>query len=192
MAIHIQTWTGTNSARITDMTDAGRRGCRCRVLRFQGAPWYAGPCETPEQVAAREWTGRIMAEIVFLRGEPANFDRTAHAIRELMEAARAAGALSCYLSLSDESIRAIDAPRVPLTAGVAGHWSAGADETGISLRQLDDVNEWSEITHDQSPARAYAIAAKVWARVQSAATLREASAILCAAGARLHGYCAMD
>ena len=37
MAIHVQVWTGSGTARITDMTNAGKRGKTCRRLRFSGA-----------------------------------------------------------------------------------------------------------------------------------------------------------
>ena len=36
MKIHVRTWLGSGSCRITDMTDAGKRGRKCRVLRFSG------------------------------------------------------------------------------------------------------------------------------------------------------------
>jgi hypothetical protein len=111
---------------------------------------------------------------------------------DLVEAARSRGVPEGYLSVHDEEIRAIDAPKPLLTAGVVGVWSGAADERGIRLQALNDINQWTEITFNQTEAKAYAIAARVWPQVQKAATLSEARRILSDAGARLHGWCAMD
>jgi hypothetical protein len=102
-------------------------------------------------------------------------------------------AQSCGSCQSAElTVRGVDAPKEPLQAGVEGKWSAGADESGVSLSQLDDVNEWREITHGQMPARAYELARKVWDRVKAARTRIEASDIPTAASCKLHGYCGLN
>lgn len=187
MSIHIQTWSGSSSARITDMTDAGKRGKMCHVLRFQG-----DPCTSRHDSASRIATFDIMRRIEALTPKD-TYEYAQDVLTTLIEDARAAGVADWAVNVYHETIKAIRAPRPVLTAGVDGKWSASANEDGISMRQLDDINEWSEITpHDQSKVRAYELAAKVWPRVQAALSLRAAADILRDAGCKLHGYCAMD
>ncbi len=168
--IHVQTWESGCSGRITDMTNAGKRGKRCRVIRFANRGDTA--------------TCSIFYEIKALPLS-LSFDTAAEMLREMV--ARVDG-----VTLDEELIRGIDAPVTPLSAGVAGKWAGHADQTGISLSALDDINEWREVTIRQTGPAAYAIARKVWERVKTAATVYEAGRILREAGASLHGYCGMD
>lgn len=76
---------------------------------------------------------------------------------------------------------------------IPGVWSGSLDDDGVHLRDLTDTNnEPTEITHDQAPARAYALGARVWPQVQAAKTMHEAARILRDAGCRLHYFCAVD
>jgi hypothetical protein len=185
MTIHVRVWSGTGSARVTDMTNAGKRGKACRVLRFSG--WMPFGGEEFHQ-RCRDLCAQVLS---YVQAQPADadFDPVAARVREIVQAS---GLPEHAVAVYDETIRGIDAPRPVLTAGVSGKWSASASEDGVSLRQLDDVNEWTEITHGQTPARAYDLAANVWPKVQAARTQVEASDILGAAGVRLHGYCGLD
>lgn len=188
--LHIQTWSGSRTARITEMTNAGKRGKTCRVLRFSGVPFDDCYATTKEQRDAVQITRDIGYEIEHL-SDTADFDTVrALLLRKLVTFT--APDLPSMVQIYDEEIKGIDAPRETLTAGVPGKWSAGADEHGISLAQLDDVNQWREITSRQTHFAAYEIARKVWDRVLQAATLRDAAEILRGAGAKLHGYCGMD
>jgi hypothetical protein len=191
MAIHVRTWSGSRSATITEMTNAGRRGKRCRVLRIEGCagdPWSS---DEPWAKAVRH-SQAILGEVARY-GAECDFDVVAARVGYLVGRAREEGVPEGHLGSRVESIRGIDAPRAVLTAGVEGKWSASIDENGVHLRDLNDVNEWTEITaHGQSRAEAYRLAASVWAKVEAATTRRDASHILSAAGCRLHGYCAMD
>jgi hypothetical protein len=199
--VHVQVWTGTNTARVTDMSFADKAGKRCAVLTFRGW-WENGPTDDPVRLDALQTTLDILRWLEEA-GRETPFNLVRDRLSEIVEAAagrglrvRLAGDESVpthyHLALYDEEIKAIDAPKPLLTAGVEGQWSASADETGIHVRDLMSVNEWTEITHGQTNARAYAIAKAVWPQVQTAKTRHEASAILRAAGAKLHGYCAMD
>lgn len=199
MAIHVQMWMGSGNARVTDMTNAGKRGKFCRALRIQGTN------------GGSSWTGaKLAADYTYeavhvLRRLPefvddftpftaaADFDRVMESISAIAAIALSAGVSPHSLDVAEEMIKGIRAPRPVLTAGRSGLWSARADIGGIHLRKLDDVNEWTEITpSSQSSARAYEIAARVWPSVQAAISMHAASDILSRAGARLHGYCAMD
>lgn len=184
MAIHVKVYSGSGNGTITDMANAGKRGKTCRTLTFLGdaAAVIDRLCTTPEQRAARGGCYALECRPVN-EVRPDDFDAVCGEVR---------AAAHPTTRLIDGEIRGVDAPRPVLTAGVAGKWSAGADETGVSLHDLDDVNQWTEITFKQSPAKAYELARKVWDRVKAAATRYEASNILTAAGCRLHGYCAMD
>jgi hypothetical protein len=191
--VHVRTWSGQDSARVTDMTHAGKAGKRCAVLRLSGAPWHEWAVKDNPVMLDAVQTSREMCrwlEEAEKGGIP--FAMIRDRLMEMLDAARDRRVPESYLALHDEEIRAIDAPKPLLTAGVEGEWSASADEDGIHIRDLVSVNEWTEITHDQTNARAYAIAKSVWPQVQTAKTRHEASAILRAAGARLHGYCGMD
>lgn len=197
MSVHIQIWEGGPSARITDMVNAHRRGKECRVLRVSCVRWHCDPSKlNQEQQIAARYSTEMMAHVSELQRLSSHitfaFDDIREGLISLVNLARSKGASDSYLSVQEETIKAIKAPRVVLTAGVDRKWSAHADESGISMSDLVDVNMWAEITHGQTGARAYEIAARVWPDVQKAATLREAAEVLRKAGARLHGYCRMD
>jgi hypothetical protein len=197
MSVHIEIWEGGPSARITEMVNAHKRGLDCRVLRVSCVRWHCDPLKLkPEQQLAARYSTEMMAHISEIQRLSSHvafaFDDIREGLISLVNLARSKGAGDSYLSVTDETIKAIRAPRVALTAGVEGKWSASADESGISMLDLVDVNQWREITHRQTAARAYEIAAKVWPRVQAAPTLRAAAEVLRQAGARLHGYCGMD
>lgn len=193
MTIHVRTWPGSGSFRITDMTGAGKRGRKCRVLRFSGtcADAWVAKGDALAEVAAK--ASREALDLAGRLDGETPFDDARAAVLGIISRARAAGVSEYLVAVYDEDIRAIDAPRPKLTASVEGVWSASAEEEGIPMEDLADRwNEWREITFGQTAARAYAIAARVWEKVQAAATLHEARGILLAAGAKLHGYCGMD
>src|SRR3990167_3295878 len=186
-------WTGSRSARITDMTNAGKRGKVCRILRVSGTPWQPGNYAnlTTDQQNALDWSDRVFSACyVIPRGCDSDgqilhleFDQVTAPIRALVTEARASGIPEWACATYDETCKGIHAPRPILTAGVSGKWGASANETGISLRQYDDVNEWSQITpHDQTGPRAYELAAKVWDRVKACDKMSQAADILQAAG----------
>jgi hypothetical protein len=190
--IHVQIWDGSRSARLTDMTNAGKRGKTCRIYRFSGACWGYGSNLNDLQRRAYDVTNHILH---YLKAVVAteSYDTVRDQVSFMVDEARHDGIPEGYVAGYDEEIKAIKAPRQVPTAGVAGVWGGHADEDGISLEDLKDPNMWREITHhDQSRVRAYEIAAKVWPQVQQAKTLHDAADILRAAGARLHGYCGMD
>lgn len=187
MTIHVRVWTGAGSARVVEMTNAGKRGKMCRMVRFSG--W--SPCGGDETA---QRSSRLCADVLhFLTvtvNAESNYDLVADGIRQFV---RAAALPEGMASVHDEEIRGIDAPREPLRAGIEGLWSASADEEGVHLRDLKDVNEWTEITSSkQTNAKAYELAVKVWDRVKEAKTRYEASTILHDAGCKLHGFCGLD
>lgn len=206
MKTHARLWIGTGGFCVTDMTHAGKVGKVCRTLRFNGYPWdieHSQHASDSDKAAAR-WSRTIYYKLYEFAGIecgyqheieiPLPFEEVKAALESIVEKAYSDGVSvnAGRLTLYEEPIKGIEAPAPALTAGVEGKWSAGADETGISLRQHDDPNEWSEITHGQTGWSAYKAAIKVWSRVKLAKTLSEAREILRSAGARLHGYCAMD
>ena len=186
--VHLRTWTDSGTFTLTDMTNAGKRGKVCRTLRFSGghACWSDG-------------VGNLAAhhslQIISMVEEAVateTFDTIRERVRDMVATARSEGVPADYLTSYDEKVRGIDAPRLTLTAGVDGVWSASADDDGVSLADLNDVNEWRECTHGQAETRAYDLARKVWGQVQAATTRHEASRILREAGCKLHGYCGLD
>jgi hypothetical protein len=185
--IHVQTWTGSGSIRITDMTLAHKRGKRCRTIHCSG--WMPDSWEEPHKTYRDTTLGLLRwAESI---DRAASFDDVA---AELRRQVTAAALPDHVVTISEEDIRAIDAPRPVLTAGVPGKWSASADESGVIIDEDADQNNMPcMITpHDQTKARAYELAAKVWDKVKLAATFSEAGDILGAAGCKLHYYCRMD
>jgi hypothetical protein len=187
------------------MEHAGKRGKRCRTLRISGAPWTDTGNDSPRDAAAR-WTWQLMHRLQKLAPDvatqphraprfivPLPFEQAADIVRQTIEEARAEGVPDGYLQAYDEEIRGIDAPRPVLSAGIAGKWSATADEDGLHLADLADaMNEPRMINTRQTDAEAYRLAAKVWHLLARARTMHEAADILTAAGCRLHYYCAMD
>lgn len=191
--IHKQIWSGSRSARITDMINAGKRGKLCRVLRVSGAPWDVGVSKDSTESSAVHYSQQILLAVERL--DPSTpFDDARQSLLAVLAEARNAGVPEDYVNIYDESCRGVDAPREKLTHCVSGVFSCGADETGIRLHSLNDPhNDWTEITPcKQSGPRAYDLAHKVWDQVQQCATLREASDVLRRAGCKLHGYCAID
>lgn len=193
-SIHVRTWSGSQAARITDMANAGKRGKRCRVLRFSGAGWSTSSTLSERQNEAANATREILGFVERL-DPSASFDEVAGTIAGMIDLARKAHDLpEAWLTCCADEIRGVDAPRPVLTAGVAGKWSASADENGITVNdEVDQNNLPCMITPSgQQSSRAYDLAAKVWDRVRSAASFSEVGEILGAAGCKLHYYCRMD
>jgi hypothetical protein len=198
MTIHIRTWIGGH-ATVTDMTNAGRRGKKCRVLRFSGVPWlHYVVADDPVRLVAVDLTRDVLYYLGGLPGSApqfghdATFDQVRDMVNTVVSAGRKLGVPEGLVALYDEEIRGIDAPRPLLQAGVDGAWSASADEDGVILHDLQDINEWTEISRGQTGATAYELARKVWDQIRTARTRHEASKILTESGVRLHGFCGLD
>ncbi len=190
--IHTQTWSGSGSARVTDMTFAGKRGKTCQVLTVhgEGSRWIE-PSRT-EQRKAMDYTTEIH-ELIKSSAVESSFEEIQKQVTSVIDRARADGVGENWLSLESRTIRGVDAPKPKLVIDADG-FSACADDDGITINDKRDLNnEPSMITrHDQAKNAAYAIAAKVWEKVKSAKTFSEAGNILSGAGAKLHYYCRVD
>ena len=183
---HVRTWSGARSALVTDMTNAGKRGKTCRQLHV-AEPWrhYSSGQTLPQGWG--DWLD------LFSRLEALEKGTGEESYEDIALLVRAACAGCPEIKHDEREVRGVDAPRPLLTAGLEGVWSGSADEGGIHLRDLvDRNNEPTAITHDQTNARAYELARKVWDGVKLARTMGEASDILSAAGCRLHYFCAVD
>lgn len=185
--IHVKVWMGTDSVNITDMENAGKRGKLCRVAQFRGwSPVGGGDEGAASRTLScnvRRWAQDLPESTPFL-------DALA-TLREMVAAANLPS--HCAQLFDDETIRGIDAPREPLTAGLPGVWAATAKEDGLVLDDLSDkLNEPAAITHGQAGSRAYSIARKVWPAVQACNSFYEACRTLGDAGCKLHSYCRMD
>lgn len=171
--IHVQIWVGSETVQVTDMTNARKRGKKCRVVVVHGGEEAVNMVKKFDLATPYEIIRDAITELAS--------DRKSRGMR---------------MDTYDEEIRGIDAPLPPcdtLTAGIEGVWSASAGNHGISIHNIADRwNEWTEITHGQTKARAYGIAKKVWHLVLKAETCHEAADILSQAGAKLHGFCAID
>ena len=191
MSLHVEATEYGEWFRITDMTNAGKRGKRCRVLRFAGWRPHVG-CDDRTSDAAKSHSlcFEMMRFTASVRPD-ASFDDVCAAARSLVSAA---GLPESYARLDVEEIRGVDAPRPRLVAGVDGKWSASADIRGVSINDdADRFNEPCVITrHTQKATAAYEIAARVWDRVKAAATFGEAWSILTNAGWKGHYYCRVD
>jgi len=189
--IHVQTWN--RSARITDMTNAGKRGKKCEVFSFRGVLWDGGPGLDELQALEARWTIEICRGIKALSPDT-SFAAAKTAVFAALANAYAEGVSPNMVACYEEEIRGVDAPVSKLTHRVPGIFSVCADETGIHMRaENDPCNEWTEITaHGQSPSQAYRLAAKVWPQVCECQRLGQAADVLRAAGCKLHGYCAVD
>jgi hypothetical protein len=189
MPIHVQIWTGARNARVTDMTNAGKRGKTCRLLRFSGCSWFFN---NPISTLAAECTDEVFGRLEGLAPD-CDWEKAVEIVRNVVDACRAAGVpehfVACY---DDETCKGIDAPKPKLEAG-NDKWLGWADSDGIHLRDLTDRNnEPCECTFKQTNAKAYTLAAKVWDKVKEAETMHGASEVLRAAGCKLHGWCAVD
>ncbi len=190
--IHIQTWKGGPSARITDMTNAGKRGKVCRTFHWQGYRWN-GARDAENKRYHDNASASLQTEVMIDRELTAEMDYNS-AVLAIRASMAKWPAEERFVSVREDTIKGIDAPREKLTAGVDGVWSGGAGENGIHLADLTDQNNDPRIItpSSQSSARAYDLARKVWFRVMQAKTMHEASEILGGAGCKLRYYCAMD
>lgn len=188
--INVKIWESARCARITDMTNAGKRGKTCRLLRFRGSS--AMPWPNPVSHAACDATDEILGRLGGLP-ESASFDDVAALLHNAVAVARAAGVSADLVAVfDDETVRGVDAPKPKLTAGNE-KWSGYIDEDGVHLEDLSDKNNLPhERTHGQAPDKAYKLAKKVWHLVERAETMGAAAKILREAGCALHGWCAMD
>lgn len=175
-SIHIRTWSGSLSAVVTEMANAGRRGKVCRTLRLSGSVY--------EQDPGYGEVFHFFCGLAELSGE--------ESLDDVLLLARALQAEVPEFKFYEETIRGIDAPRVRLVAGVEGAWIGSADEDGVGLADLRDRANEPRARSRGTPARAYTLAAKVWARVQAARTYPEALDVLRDAGLDLSTYCAVD
>ena len=60
MTIHIRTWSGAGSGTVTDMTNAGKRGKKCRTIYFGGWLNNGAPRTEPARIHTFTlvlWTG---------------------------------------------------------------------------------------------------------------------------------------
>ncbi len=190
--IHVQIWEQAGNARVTDMTNAGKRGktCATLVIHGEGARWV-----DPKNVAQRVAMSFTTEVLTYLRslGAAVEFLEVAFKVAAIVSRAQAEGLSSEWLHADQGSIRGIDAPKPKLTVD-APFFSACADEDGITIDDKKDANNQPcMITSSaQTKGAAYSIAAKVWGQVCKATTFSEAGRILSEAGARLHYYCRMD
>lgn len=193
MSTYIKIWSGGGSVRFVDMTNAGRVGKVCRDMTIYGQR-YGTFCDKEPYKSLLNATDSLFADIEHLAGEESKregvviekpFDEVCALFRER--------AVSAGLNLNDRELKGVDAPKPVLTAGIPGVWSGRLDNDGVHLRDLTDMNnEPCMITIRQGHNTAYRKAAKVWALVCEAKTMRQASELLGAAGCNLHYYCAMD
>ncbi len=189
--LNIQTWSGSGSASITDMDNAGKRGKTCRVFQFRGWRNNGG---TPEADRANEFTALVIGILVVEHDRPTlDFDGLHRLITSMVDTANREQPLAGGIAIYDETIRGVDAPVPVLTAGVAGLWSARADKDGLAITDdADKYNEPAMITTRQKHGQAYRLAAKVWTQVQGCATFSQVGDVLKVAGCKLHYYCRMD
>lgn len=190
--IDVRTWNGSRSATMTDMSNAGKRGKRCAVLRFSGVS-YPGSSDLAKQAILA--TDEIMDVIEgFKTSETLDFGTAAGIVEAMVAHARKAGIPEGYVSSYRDEVRGVDAPVPKLVHCVPGVFSAVADNDGLTLTDLaDHYNEWTEITpSSQQNSHAYRLAAKVWSSVAQCSNLHDAANVLRAAGCKLHGFCAVD
>ena len=189
--IHVQTWSGSCTARITDMANAGKRGKTCRVLRFSGCPWPSGTGNDLQQ-RGRQATADILQAIEGFTPDR-DFDMVAALLQAAIQKARNDGIPESHVAAYPEELKGIHAPVPRLTASGEG-WSASADESGISVNDdADAYNMPCMITPSgQTNNQSYKLAAKVWEQVKAATSFHDVGDILRAAGCKLHYYCRMD
>jgi len=168
-----------SSARVTDMTDAHKRGKSCN--RFSLSCWSGSDRAFSLFHDAKRFLESLAPDSSFedaYRGCKAIADGYALPSNEA--------------ALEIGSIRAIDAPREVLSHR-SDRWSIRVDGSGISISDLTDLhNEPRCITSRQTGGAAYAIAKRLWPRLTECGTMGQASSLLMEHGAKLHSYCAVD
>lgn len=181
--VHVQTWSGADNARITDMANAGKVGKRCAVFSFQGWRPHGG------EERHRRCSDATAAIMHYLD----TAEDTYAALLERVQALVAEADEPDWLRVTCDEIRGVDAPVPVLSYLLDGKFSVGADKDGIHLYDIEDrANEPACITHNQSPRVAYKIAKKMWPAVTAAASFSQAWNVLSDAGAALHYWCRMD
>jgi hypothetical protein len=134
-------------------------------------------------LVVREWAEKLDTSTAF--------DDAETALRAMVAEYAPLPAYACEVYTDD--IRGVDAPRSPLVAGVAGKWSAKADESGVFVSEdADKYNEPALMTHKQSKAIAYTKAARVWDQVAACQSFSQVWDVLRGAGCQLHYWCRVD
>lgn len=184
--IHVQTWTGATSGRITDMTNARKRGKTCDVIRFSGwNPYGEGePYETIRNTCydIRRWLESLPADSDF-----------ATVAAELERRVNAAGLPEHACAAYRETIRGVDAPLPVLTAsGPNDAWTASATIDGITIYDNKDQNNLPAVMVNGSIQKAYGIVAKHWDRVKACPTFHSVDQLFRELGLSTHYWCRMD
>ena len=115
--IHVQIYRAARNGRITDLTNAGKRGKTCRAIRFRGTdnPHLWGRADDfAENVSAH--TRGVIQFLDRAAADPDyTFDMVEAGLRVLVDGARAEGVSADLLDYSEETIRGIDAPLPPFS-----------------------------------------------------------------------------
>jgi hypothetical protein len=174
--INVRVWSGSGSAFVVEMANAGKRGKTCRALRISTSAVY-------DRDPAYGEVRHFLSNLEGLDGTQ-DFD-------DVVTMARAVKAEAPSFEFYLESVRGIDAPKAKLLARNE-KFSASADESGVHLADLTDHCNEPRALSRGSASRAYDLAKKVWSRVELAETFHQAVEILESAGIDLHCYCGMD
>lgn len=176
--IHVRTWSGSQTVRVTDLTNAGKRGKTCRTIHAS----FSGRVGD-DAAGYGEWLHATRETLPGLDVTETSFDDVCTYLRAL------SGLVA--LDLREETIRGVDAPLAPITAS-GTKFAASASEDGITVScRVDRANLPSALSRG-SNAKAYAIAAKVFPTLADTMSFHEVVSALVAAGADMHSYCAMD
>lgn len=176
--INVRTWSGSQTACVTDMTNAGKRGKTCRTVHVS----FAGFGQKDED-GYGEWLHAVNTVIPSLDTAETSFDDVMTYLRALAAVAK--------VELRERTIRGVDAPK-PVLMASGPKFAASANEEGISIACLVDHNNLPKGYSRGSAARAYAIAAKVFPTLTPDMGMHAVASALSAAGADMHTYCAMD
>jgi hypothetical protein len=186
--LHVHVWKGSRTARVTDVANAGKRGKTCTQFVVMAT---CPDGKSDEAHAKYNFCTGALHEIEELPRQM-SLSELGIFMGKLVERAREAGLSERQFSVEMGQIKGIHAPRKPLSYVRDGEWFVEADENGIRMGQLNDPNEWRDITIRQSAARAYEIAEQVFPLVANQQSYSQMRDLFTRAGARLHGYCGMD
>lgn len=177
--IHVRTWSGgSQSVRVTDMTNAGKRGKTCRTVHAS----FTGRIGD-DAAGYGEWLHAINDTLPALDAGETSFDDVLTFLRALAGLAT--------IELREETIRGVDAPLAKISTS-GPKFTASANEDGVTVCCLVDRANLPQALSRGSNAKAYAIAAKVFPTLRPEMTIHEVVSALVAAGVDMHSYCAMD
>ncbi len=183
MPCYLRIWTGL-APRLTlvDMTNADRRGEKCKVLTLVARTSNYRVVEYLNEDFPHRLNGYLPQSAAFDTG--AFLDQSFDSLAEILW-----GFIAAYESdvvFTEETLQGVHAPKPVLEMDIFHKFKVRADENGVVLTEWTPYRYYGEFsTGNQSGPAAYRLTKQVWDELKQAPGFDEAAMILTSAGCAL-------